>query len=325
MGEAWLARTSEPINGETRVVVKRLRAELVGDGALVRMLFREARVAAGLSHPNIVRVLDFASDGDTPFLVMEYVDGPNLAQLLLELESRCEKLELGAALQMVVKLAAALHHAHEARSPEGAPLGLVHRDVTPNNVLLTPHGQVKLTDFGIAKVISDSTSTRQGVRKGTVAYMSPEQCLAEPIDRRSDVFALGILLYEVTTMRRLFDGENEFVVLNQIVQGRYRAPEDVVPGYSKALGAVVKRALSVDPAGRYGTALEFERALVEFAEHARISLTAGLSLWSGQSLDAALRPRAAQRPIRGEARRVFEALLHAVRRATGRDVRGDGS
>jgi hypothetical protein len=212
-----------------------------------------------------VRVYDFGRAGDSFFLVMEYLHGDTLLALLPRAVATPEGLPLEITLTVMLGVCAGLHFAHEATGPDGSSLGLVHRDITPANVFATQSGEVKVLDFGIAKAISAGTITRVGGRKGKVAYMSPEQCLGAPIDRRSDIFALGILLYEMTTAKRLFRGNTEFEVMDMITAGQVPPPSTRALDYPPALEAVVLKALARDPAERYATAQELHDALEQVA------------------------------------------------------------
>jgi serine/threonine protein kinase len=265
MGEVLLASLHRQAGFAKLVVVKRILPHFAQDPDFVRMFIQEARISAALDHPNIVRVYDFGRAGDSFFLVMEYLHGDALLALLPKAVATPEGLPLEVTLHIVLGVCAGLHFAHEATSPDGASLGIVHRDISPANVFVTHSGEVKILDFGIAKAVSAGTVTRVGGRKGKVAYMSPEQCLGEPIDRRSDIFAIGILLYEMTTAKRLFRGNSEFEVMDMITSGKVPPPSERALDYPPALEAVVLKALARDPAERYATAQELHDALEQVA------------------------------------------------------------
>jgi hypothetical protein len=184
---------------------------------------------------------------------MEYVHGVDARQILRALAGQ-SRVPLRLALLVVHEVAAALHYAHPRRDPQGRPLGIVHRDVSPSNVIIAFEGAVKLTDFGIAKVTAHTSHTSTGTLKGKFGYMSPEQSMQQTIDARSDVFALGVLLYELTTGRRAFAGESAFAAMNAVIEGIYTPPEAIAPDYPPALSAIVRRALAVDPGDRHPTA-----------------------------------------------------------------------
>ncbi|MFZ6178161.1 serine/threonine-protein kinase [Nannocystis pusilla] len=266
MGEVYLAAADGPAGFRKPAVIKRILPHFANDPEFVQMFVKEARLAAALDHPNIVRVYDFGEAGGSFFYVMEYLHGDSLAGLLPKLAQSDRRLPLVHALTVGLGVSAGLHFAHELRGPDDAPSGLVHRDVSPANVFLTGAGEVKLLDFGIAKVMSSTGVTRDGVRKGKVPYMSPEQCIGAPLDRRSDVFALGILLYEMTTMTRLYRADNEFATMNLITSGEVPPPSRRVADYPPALEAVVLKALSRDREHRHATALALHEDLERVAD-----------------------------------------------------------
>src|SRR4051794_15933708 len=252
MAEIFLARLPGlGIEGfEKLVVLKRILPQHALDPELVRMFADEARLSATLSHPNVTEVHDVGSDGDTPFFAMEYVHGANLREVQRAHASRQVApddvpLPLGEAVGILSAAAAGLHYAHERLGPGGEPLGIVHRDVSPSNILVSYDGAVKVTDFGIAKWAFQRTRTQEGTLKGKFAYMSPEQCRGRAVDARSDVFALGAILYELTTGVPAFTGDSDLDILNRIATGRAEPPRwpDGDRAYPPALAAIVMRAL----------------------------------------------------------------------------------
>lgn len=261
MAELYLAHQRGPEGFGKIVALKRILPHLAADPVFTRMFLDEARLAAGLDHPNIAQVLDFGESDGEYFLTMEYVHGRHLLDVLRAQDGR--PLPLVSALGIVGAVARALHHVHELRGPEGRPMGLVHRDVSPSNVLISYEGTVKLTDFGIAKAMELTSATRTGTFKGKLGYASPEQVRGEAIDRRSDVYALGILLYETTTGVRAFSGPNEFAVLGRVAKGDFVRPEEIDPGYPLPLRRVIARALATDADDRYATAAAFADDLEE--------------------------------------------------------------
>ena len=263
MAEVYLA-VAEGLSGfEKRVVVKRLLPQHAKQGELLAMFLDEARLVATLRHPNIGEVYDVGAEGGDYFFAMEHIPGRDVRDLLAARYG--EPLPLAEALAIVIAVAEGLHCAHEQRDEQGRLLDIVHRDVSPSNVLVSVSGQVKLIDFGVAKWGAQQTETRHGVLKGKCAYMSPEQCRAEPLDRRSDVFSLGVLLYEITTGARPFSGENDFETMTAIVSGSVEAPSARWPGYPLRLEPIVLRALSPRRDDRFATAQELSRALADFA------------------------------------------------------------
>ncbi len=265
MAELFLARPRDPAHTGHVVVVKRILPQLAEDPEFVRMFRDEANLAATLHHPNIVAVYDVGLQGDEPFFTMEYVHGESLRTIVRNAQSRNEPIPLQHILTIAVGITAALHHAHEHLDSQGRPLMIVHRDVSPTNVLVGYDGVVKIVDFGIAKAAAATHVTQAGMLKGKASYMSPEQCRAEVVDRRSDIFSIGILLYELTTLQRLFRGDNELAILHQILTGSMTPPSQVVPGYPRDLEQILIRTLSTAPVGRQASAAELQQQLEAFA------------------------------------------------------------
>jgi serine/threonine-protein kinase len=233
-----------------------------------------------LNHPNIVQVHDVDRDGAFVFQVMELLRGRDLRVVVRALEGRGERVPLDQAIAIVVSMCAALHHAHEARAPDGSSLGIVHRDVSPHNVFVLFDGLVKVIDFGIAKAEGRADRTATGMFKGKFGYMSPEQCLQQPLDGRSDVFNVGIVLWELTTGRRLFTGDVEYLIVKNIVEEDAPAPSSVDPAYAPALERIVMKALKRDRRARHATALALQHELEAFAREARLDLSPGaLARW----------------------------------------------
>lgn len=272
MAELYIGRHSEVAGYEKVVAIKRVLPNLARDESFLKMFLNEARLAAGLDHANIVHVIDFGSDGGEHFLAMEYVHGKGVHQIQ-RAAAKVGGVGLACALTIVRGVAAALHYAHERKSPDGRALGLVHRDVSPSNVLVSYDGEVKLTDFGIATATELTRVTRTGSIKGKLSYMAPEQVRGENIDRRADIFALGAILYELTTGQRCFYAPGEFALINRVVDGKYEPPTKVREDYPKELEAIVGRALEVDRDVRYDSAQELQVALEGFAADRGISLS----------------------------------------------------
>ncbi|MCB9714256.1 MAG: serine/threonine protein kinase [Myxococcales bacterium] len=268
MAEVHLARANGIEGFQKLVVLKQILPHLSRDKHFVRMFLEEARLAALLDHPNVVQTYDLGKEEGEFFFTMEFVYGENLQGLLKALRKVNQVLSIENVVTIGLGVAAGLHYAHERVGFDGRPLGIVHRDVSPTNVMITYEGGVKVADFGIAKVITRTDVTRAGTRKGKVPYMSPEQCRAEKIDRRSDVFSLGIVLWEMVTGQRLFEGDNEFGVMNLIVNGQIKSPSTVRADIPPALEQIIMKALTVDRSTRYQTARELQIALETFAcEH----------------------------------------------------------
>lgn len=260
MAEIFLAAVEGPEGFEKEVVIKRIRSHFASDPGFVRMFVDEARVASRLHHPNIVQIFDFDRHEDSYYIAMEYVRGHSLWELRRRSRELLRPVPPVLSAWVAAEVARALEHAHGLER-NGARVGLVHRDVTPHNVLLSFDGAVKLGDFGIARVGQGLTAP--GTLKGKFAYMSPEQARGEPVDARTDVFALGIVLWELLTGGRLFEGSNELAILRAVQGSEIAPPARLNPDVPARLSETVLRALSRDPAGRFQSAGEFERALRE--------------------------------------------------------------
>ncbi|HEY0133677.1 MAG TPA: serine/threonine-protein kinase [Nannocystis sp.] len=265
MAELFVARTLAQHGFEKLVALKRILASHADDENFIRMLLAEARLAATLHHPNIAQVYDVGDDNGTFFFTMEYVVGQDLRQIVRAIQAKGEWLTPEHILQIVIGTAAGLHYAHDKEDGDGNPLGIVHRDVSPSNILVSYDGSVKLVDFGIARVTALQTNTGLGALKGKVPYMSPEQCRGEALDRRSDVFSLGIILWELSLRRRLFSGDNDLVVAGKVCNEDAPAPTSIDPDYPPELEAIVLKALARDRDQRWASAQELQLALEQYA------------------------------------------------------------
>jgi len=273
MAELYLARAQGIAGFERYVVVKRIRHEHSRDQRFVQMFLDEARLAAQLHHQHIGQVYDIGEDDGTYYFTMEYVHGENVRELLHKVALLGRQVPLEHALTVVAAAAAGLHYAHEKRGADRQPLGIVHRDVSPSNLLVAYDGAVKVVDFGIAKAAVRMSETRSGTLKGKIAYMSPEQCTGRAVDRRSDVFALGIIAYELTTVTRLFKGDNDYITMNRIATGEVPPPSTKRADYPRGLEAIVMKALALDPAQRYQSAGEMLAAIEALAVSERVALS----------------------------------------------------
>jgi eukaryotic-like serine/threonine-protein kinase len=258
---------------EKLIVIKRILPSLNQDQAYVAMLLHEARVAATLSHPNVVQVFDVGSINGGYFIAMEHVHGEDLRSLVRQMKNKqVYEFPLEHALSIVLGVCAGLAYAHDKQDLYGAPLHIVHRDVSPQNVLVTFSGGVKLIDFGIAKSRSHAAEeTEHGRLKGKIPYMSPEQARGEAVDWRSDIFAAGVILFELTTGRRLFKAASEFETLKLICEGPYPLPSQVRAGYPRDLEAIVVRALAPDREERWQSAREMQAALEDVVRREQIA------------------------------------------------------
>jgi hypothetical protein len=242
---------------------KRLRPELVADPRALQMLVEEGRIAGLLRHPNVVHVLDVGVDGEGPYLIMELVRGLPASELLRHARTTQRPLDLQMVMRLVEQAASGLHAAHELCGDDGAPLGIVHRDVSPQNLLVGFDGVTRVTDFGIAKALDVETHTTTGLLKGKAGYMSPEQLRFETIDRRADLFSLGIVLFELATGRRLYRDENAALSARRIL---HEAPPDLGaerPEAPTGLAELSFELLAKDPSDRPRSAKEVATRLAE--------------------------------------------------------------
>jgi serine/threonine protein kinase len=259
MAQVFIARSFPDSDGlGRRVVVKSLFEDRPADEKSVGMMMEEARLAAKLQHPNVIQILDLIESEGRPYIVMEHLDGQNLRQMLHRAATMKQRISLPVACRIIMDVLAGLGYAHAATTDEGHPMGLVHRDVSPANVLLTWTGNVKLIDFGVAKATqeADRGLTRCGEIKGKCAYMSPEQAKRIPLDRRSDLFAVGIMLWELLTVRRLFMRKTDFEALLAICRDDVPAPSTFNDEIPAELDRICKKALAREREDRYSSAEE---------------------------------------------------------------------
>ena len=274
MGEVYLARQRGPAGFEKLLVIKTLLPHLCEDEEFIAMFKDEARLCAHLVHPNICQVFEFDEIGGTWFLTMEYLRGEDLRRLERACEQRGRPLPVPLICRIVADAAAGLAFAHSLRDPSGRSYGIVHRDISPQNILVTLDGGVKIIDFGIAKAVGRSQHTRTGALKGKCGYMSPEQADGAPVDARADIFALGIVLHELLTGRRLFKAADDVQTLARVRECRVPPPSQLEPELPLALDPIVLKALAKDPAERYGGAQEMRLALEDWIIEGRHSASA---------------------------------------------------
>ncbi|MBI5482302.1 MAG: serine/threonine protein kinase [Deltaproteobacteria bacterium] len=273
MADIFLARVSGIEGFEKIVVVKRILAEFVGNKEFVQLFLDEARLAATLHHPNVAQVYDVGIVGGQYFFAMEFVHGEDVRAILKTLAQQKETIPLAEALSIVQGVCAGLHYAHEKVGYDGRSLGIIHRDVSPSNVLVSYDGSVKLLDFGIAKATTRTVETRYGSIRGKVSYLSPEQCRCEALDRRSDVFSAAIVLYELTTCHKLFGGASDFEIMKRIVETPAPPPSARVKGYPLDLQKIVLKGLARDRDQRYQSAQELQLALEDFAREHKLAVS----------------------------------------------------
>lgn len=260
MGEVYAAVTPD-LN--RRVAVKRMLDASASDEDLKLLFLREVAVAATLEHHNVVEVLDAGQNGMELFLVMEYVDGPSLAEIAEVLRRQGKILPIEVSCGIVSQIARGLGHAHTRAMPDGSPLGIVHRDVAPENVLIGTDGIPKIVDFGLAK-LSGHSLTQPGVIRGRPRSLSPEQARGDPVDARADIFSLGALLFELTSGQPLYAGDQVATLLWKVAAGDYDPLEPRLTHVDPDLVSIMKRSVAVDPEDRFRSAREMERALDAF-------------------------------------------------------------
>ncbi len=269
MGEGHLARQVGKEGFEKLLVVKVLLPHLVEDEEFLKMFYDEARIAASLNHPNIAQLFDFGEIEGHHYTAMEYIHGEDIVKLWKAARGAGKPVPIAVSARIIAEAAAGLDYAHKAVDANNQPLKLVHRDVSPQNILVTFDGGVKVIDFGIAKAAGSLSHTATGVLKGKYAYMSPEQADGKPIDHRSDVFALGVVLYEMLTSLRLFKRENETQTLRAVTDCEVEPPSTVNPQIDPQLDAIMLKVLAKDREQRYQDAQEFRLALEEWMVHTR--------------------------------------------------------
>ena len=255
MGTVYLGVARGPAGFSKLMVIKQLRSELSEDPQFLNMFLEEARLAARLNHPNVVQTVEVGTEGNVYFLAMEYLDGQALQRMRTRIGKKAV-FPLGVHLKVLVEALHGLHYAHELRDIDGTPLMIVHRDVSPHNVFVTYDGQVKVVDFGIAKAVDSSLETRTGELKGKIAYMPPEQATAKKVDRRADVFAIGVMLWEAIAQKRMWVGMNEVGIMHTLMMGQIPAIRAARPDVDPELERIVTRATSPIPEHRYTTAEE---------------------------------------------------------------------
>jgi serine/threonine-protein kinase len=261
MAEIFLARLKGVAGFEKFVVIKRILPHLVDDEQFVAMFLDEARIAARISHPHVCQVYELGEVDGQYFIAMEYLEGVTMTQVVRKLARDRRTADLRLSVALLAQACEGLHHAHELRGADGQPIGVVHRDVSPQNLLVTAGGVLKVLDFGIAKAAGASSKTRTGTVKGKYAYMSPEQLRGEPLDRRADVFALGVVLFEALTGRRLFWRETDFLMFKAITEEPIPRAAELRPDLPHTLDAALTKALSRSRDARYATARMFGDAI----------------------------------------------------------------
>jgi len=263
MAEIFLAKKTGPGGFEKKLVIKRITRKLLGDREIHAMFLDEARVQAMLDHPNVVQIYDFGEDKGSFFIAMEFVAGATLRWVIDNARAVSRPVPVPHALRIASDVLGALHSAHQLVDDDGQNLGLIHRDISPVNVLVARSGAAKLCDFGVAKSMIQTQHTRVGIVKGKFRYMSPEQLNGEPIDARADVFAVGVVLWETLVGRRLFDDPAEEGVVAAIRSGHYPSPSEFRAGLPKAIDRILSKALAPTREERFKNARAFAMACEE--------------------------------------------------------------
>jgi serine/threonine-protein kinase len=273
MAEVFLAIAIGPEGFQRSLVIKRMLPHLSQDRAFVRMFVDEAKLCGLLSHPNLVQIFEFGSIEDSFFIAMEHVQGETLSAVRARLAELGRIAPVAASLEIARQVCLGLHYAHSLKSATGQPLGIIHRDISPSNLMISFHGTVKILDFGIARVAEElrETHTQAGTMKGKVSYMSPEQIRMEPVDHRADVFAVGVVLHEMLTARRLFKATNEFSGAKMVLESVVPLPSSVNPEVSPEVDQVVMRALERNRDARYLNAGELAEDLEKILFEMRAS------------------------------------------------------
>ncbi len=274
MAEIFLAKGASSAGVERYVVLKRILHDRSKDANFIRMFLDEARLAAQLQHPNIAQVYDIGKLGESFFFTMEYVHGETVRNLLQRSHALRRPMAIGSVLTVIAGSAAGLHHAHDRKGMDGKPLGIVHRDVSPSNLMVSYEGTVKVVDFGVAKAASRDTETRSGTVKGKITYMSPEQCKGGDIDRRSDLFSLGIVMWEMLTTERLFRRASDFENMQAIVAEDVPPPSSLRPEIPPEIDAIVMKLLAKRVSDRFQTADEVHEAIENAAVRSGSALSA---------------------------------------------------
>jgi serine/threonine-protein kinase len=272
MASVWVARQRGKHGFEKLVAIKTILPKFAADIRFQEMFLDEARIAARIEHINVAHILDLGEENEILYLVMEYVDGDAVSKLNRACQKKGVKIPTGVVMRILADTCAGLHEAHELKDPTGKLLEIVHRDVSPHNVLVSTKGIAKLIDFGIAKARSRvGTDTNSGVLKGKIQYMAPEQALGRPVDRRADVWAVGAIIYHLLAGKPPYEGDNQLATLHLLGSGR--PPVPLPPDVHPAVGAVVRKALAHAPENRYATAAELRDAIEDAMVEAMVPTT----------------------------------------------------
>lgn len=264
MAEIFKAKQVGARGFEKHLVIKRILPHLSEDPEFVVMFEDEAKIAAQLSHANIVQIYDLGEIDSSLYIAMEYLDGRNLRDVTRQAKNRGLKLSIEMASYITIEVCKGLDYAHRKKDSNNHDLGIIHRDISPQNIFLSHEGEVKILDFGIAKAKSQANKTEAGILKGKFGYMSPEQAAGKEINQQTDIYAAGVILYELLTEKRLFSGKSDFEKLEKVKKGDVSAPSLLNPDIPHALDQIVLKALAKDPAKRYQSAADFQTDLSRF-------------------------------------------------------------
>ncbi len=289
MAEVFLAKSFGIEGFEKIIAIKRILPTMAEDEDFIEMFIDEAKIAGHLNHANIVPIYELGKIGDSHYIAMEFVWGKDLLQIMNRFRRMRKRMPPAMVAFIASRMCEALEYAHTKRDRKGTPLNLIHRDISPQNILVSYEGAVKLIDFGIAKAASRTTKTQAGVLKGKFGYMSPEQVRGLPIDHRSDIFAVGTCMYEMLTADRLFLGESDFSTLEKVRHASVAPLSELVPGLPPELEAIIMKSLSREPADRQQSAGELQEQLLEFLATQRPPFTTSkLAQWMKTAFAAEL-------------------------------------
>ncbi len=266
MAEIFVAEVPGIAGFSKKIVLKLILPELAKDPEFVAMFVNEAKLASEMTHPNIAQVLELGEVEGRYYIAMEYVSGIDLASLIRDAAAAGETVPLDIAVRIVVDILSGLHFAHELKAPDGTALNIVHRDVSPHNVLVARDGGVKVTDFGIAKASNSSSRTRSGIVKGKLAYMAPEHAFAKPLDRRADLFAAALIFYEMATGKRVYSAEDDLALIHMAREGSIPPLYQVVPAVPLQVSEIISQALAPNPEDRFEDCETFASALSAVSE-----------------------------------------------------------
>ena len=272
MADVFLAVVAGPLGVNKLQVVKRLRAEFAEDPERLEMFLDEARIATRLNHPNVVQTFEVNAEKGAYFITMEYLEGAPLNRIVNRARTKTPPPP-GVLLRILADVLSGLHYSHELTDYDGKPLNIVHRDVSPHNVIVSYDGQAKLLDFGIAKSDVRLMETRTGIMKGKLGYMAPEQVRCRPLDRRADVFVAGIVLWEMLAARKMWDKAADMEILHKLATGDLQPIESVRPDVPPDIAKICGKALSYDPVNRYATAAEMRNAILDYLDHTGLRVT----------------------------------------------------